>query len=105
MAKTDTYGLYNSSMSNDVKGGILQSGSPGAHTYSVKPGYERMPVVFVSLYDAVRFVNWLENGQPSGPQGEGTTETGSYILSTEGSSTISVSVTLCRENVAVTVCA
>ncbi len=30
--------------------------------------------------DAARFANWLENGQPTGPEGTGTTETGSYTL-------------------------
>jgi len=34
-----------------------------------------MPVVWVSFYDAVRFANWMSNGQ-----GNGDTETGSYTL-------------------------
>ena len=34
-----------------------------------------MPVNFVSFYDALRFANWLNNGQ-----GNGDTETGAYTL-------------------------
>lgn len=34
----------------------------------------------MSWGDAARFANWLTNGQPSGAQGPGTTETGSYTL-------------------------
>ena len=32
------------------------------------------------LYAAARLCNWLHNGQPTGAQGPGTTEDGSYIL-------------------------
>ncbi len=91
VADTDTYGLYNTSMASDARGGINRSGSSGSYTYSVKSGYENMPVVYVSFYDAVRFANWLENGQPTGAQGAGTTEAGSYTLFTSGSSTTNVS--------------
>ncbi|HPA18660.1 MAG TPA: SUMF1/EgtB/PvdO family nonheme iron enzyme [Verrucomicrobiae bacterium] len=88
VAKTDTYGLYTTNMSSDACGGIDRSGSSGSYTYSAKSGYENMPVVFVSFHDAVRFVNWLENGQPTGTnQIAGTTETGSYAISVEGSTT------------------
>lgn len=91
VAATDTYGLYNTSMSSDTRGGITRSGSSGSYTYSVKSGYGDIPVAYVSFYDAVRFVNWLENGQPIGAQGAGTTEAGSYTLFTSGSSTTNVS--------------
>ncbi len=91
VAATDTYGLYNASMATDARGGIIQSGSSGSFTYSVKSGYENMPVVYVSFYDAVRFANWLENGQPTDAQVAGATETGSYTLFTDGSTTTNVS--------------
>ncbi len=91
VADTDTYGLYSTLMSSDALGGINRSGSSGSFTYSLKSGYDNMPVVFVSFYDAARFANWLENGQPTGAQGAGTTETGSYTLFTNGSSTTNVS--------------
>ncbi|HPA19665.1 MAG TPA: SUMF1/EgtB/PvdO family nonheme iron enzyme [Verrucomicrobiae bacterium] len=87
VAATDTYGLYNSSMDSDARGGITRSGSSGSYTYSVKSGYENVPVVFISFYDAARFVNWLENGQG----GAGTTEYGSYTLFTNGSTTTNIS--------------
>jgi formylglycine-generating enzyme required for sulfatase activity len=71
-AATDSYGLYNSSMSSY---GITRSGSSGSYTYAVSSGMENRPVVYVSWFDAARFSNWLANGQ-----GNGDTETGSYIL-------------------------
>ena len=36
---------------------------------------------YVSFYDALRFANWLHNGQPSGPQDSTTTEDGAYTFS------------------------
>jgi sulfatase modifying factor 1 len=71
-AKTDSYGLYNSSMSTY---GITQSGSSGSYTYSVTGALANRPVVYVSWFDAARFANWLTNGQ-----GSGDTETGAYTL-------------------------
>lgn len=41
-----------------------------------------LPITYVSLLDAARFCNWMENGQPIGPEGPETTETGSYDLVT-----------------------
>lgn len=72
-------GLYNASMGSDVNGGILQHGSSGSFTYSAKFGMGNKPVNFVSFWDAVRFTNWLTNGQ-----GNGDTETGVYDLTTPG---------------------
>ena len=66
VAATDTNGLYNSSMDTDARGGITRSGSSGSFTYAVKSGRDNNPVVYVSFFDAMRFVNWLENGQGSG---------------------------------------
>jgi len=43
--------------------------------YSVKSGYANMPVVGVTFWDAVRFVNWVNNGE-----GNAGTETGAYTL-------------------------
>jgi hypothetical protein len=48
---TDTYGLYNSFMATEAQGGIVQSGSSGSYSYSVKSGQSDMPVVFVSFWD------------------------------------------------------
>ena len=71
-ASTDSYGLYNTSMSSY---GITRSGSSGSYTYLVTGALADRPVVYVSWYDAARFANWLANGQ-----GSGDTETGSYTL-------------------------
>src|SRR5205085_10833590 len=80
VAKTDTYGLYNSQMSAPPPTrGIARSGVSGSYTYSVI-GTGNRPVVYVSWFDAARFVNWLHNGQPTGLQNAATTETGAYAL-------------------------
>jgi len=73
-AQSDPLGLYNTLMAGTV-GGILQSGSSGSYTYSTVAGRENNPVIYVSFYDALRFANWLNNGQ-----GSGDTETGAYTL-------------------------
>ncbi len=85
VAKTDTYGLYSSGMAVVGSGGtygcgIVQSGSSGSYTYAVATAYQNYPVNYVSWGDAARFSNWLQNGQPTGAQGAGTTETGAYTL-------------------------
>ena len=88
VAKTDTYGLYNSEM-NDYSTGcqITQNGDSGNYTYdfSGRPSgtesdWANRPVNYVSWGDAARFVNWLYNGQPTGAQDLTTTEDGSYFL-------------------------
>jgi len=81
VAKTDTYGVYNSQMMW-VTGGckIGQSGPPGGHTYYVNAEWANRPVNTVSWTDAVRFANWLHNGQPTGAQDSSTTEDGAYDL-------------------------
>ena len=77
-AKTDTYGLYNTSMGTDMNiAGIRQSGVVGSYTYSVI-GSSNRPVTYVSWFDAARFCNWMHNGQ-----GTGDTESGAYALSGE----------------------
>lgn len=79
VAATDTYNLYNLSMAG-ATGGITRSGNAGAYSYTTNSGRANNPVNFVSCGDAVRFANWLHNGQPIGPQGPGTTETGAYAV-------------------------
>jgi sulfatase modifying factor 1 len=73
-AASDPLGLYNPNMAVD-HGGIARSGSPGSYSYSAIPGRENVPVNRVSYFDALRFANWLHNGQ-----GDGDTETGAYTL-------------------------
>lgn len=75
-ARTDSYGLYNTSMDTATAGcKILRSGSDGNYTYSVAADWANRPVNFVSYWDACRFANWLNNGQATGD-----TETGAYTL-------------------------
>jgi sulfatase modifying factor 1 len=84
---TDTYGLYNPSMaSNPNIAGIAQVGTSGNYTYSAL-GSGNRPVTYVNWFDAARFVNWLHNGQPTGTQTAGTTETGAYTLNGASSGT------------------
>jgi len=92
VATTDPYGLYNAYMAPTSRPttnsfstlGIARIGSPGSYVYSVAGSYGQAancPIFNVTWGDAARFVNWLANGQPSGPEGPGTTETGTYTLS------------------------
>ena len=90
VADADPNGLYNASMDSSSFGGITQSGSSGSFSYSVKAGYADKPVNFVSFYDALRFGNWLGNGQPTGAQGSSTTEGGAYTITSFGINTSSI---------------
>jgi formylglycine-generating enzyme required for sulfatase activity len=93
VAAADPYGLYN--VGNIVVGpsmapsdfvptaGINQNGSSGSYTYSISGSYSQAancPIFDISWGDAARFCNWLDNGQPTGAEGPGTTETGAYTL-------------------------
>ena len=82
VARTDTYGLYNSDMWPAASAGcrIERTGVTGNYTYSVDPLWADRPVNYVSLGDAVRFANWLHNGRPTGAQDLSTTEYGAYLL-------------------------
>ena len=82
VAKTDTYGLYDSGMSNGdmYAARIEQHSTTGNHTYTIPSDWANRPVTRVSWGDAARFSNWLTNGQPTGDQTLATTEDGSYYL-------------------------
>lgn len=87
VADADPYGLYSTFMESEPQGGIVQTGASGTYFYAVKPAalsgtyiYDEKPVVFVSSGDAMRFANWLHNGQPSAAQDPSTTEDGAYTL-------------------------
>jgi formylglycine-generating enzyme required for sulfatase activity len=89
VAATDTYGLYDVRMDNDAYPGLLgcnikRTGSSGSYAYSVPSEWANRPVNYVTYWDACRFANWLHNGQPTGEQGTGTTETGAYALTSAG---------------------
>ena len=87
VAKTDTYELYNGGMDPAAYSyacNIIRSGLSGGYTYRVVDGWADRPVNCVSLADAMRFANWLHNGQPTGAQDAGTTEDGAYTLTSDG---------------------
>lgn len=68
--------LYNPSMAGN-RSGIANSGSSNGSRYVALPGQQQKPVTYVSFFDAMRFANWLHNGQ-----GAGDTETGVYTIGT-----------------------
>ncbi|HVT26955.1 MAG TPA: SUMF1/EgtB/PvdO family nonheme iron enzyme [Lacipirellulaceae bacterium] len=88
VAASDPYSLYDGSMGFTSRGGVVRSGSDGSYSYSVKPDvpgagpgganytYGDKPVIFISWFDALRFVNWVNNGAAAGA----STETGAYTL-------------------------
>lgn len=76
----NSLGLYNTGMSSDSQGGInFDPLAPDGQKYGAKAGRALNPVVYVSIFDAMRFVNWFANGQ-----GDGDTETGAYSLDSSG---------------------
>jgi formylglycine-generating enzyme required for sulfatase activity len=95
VAGSDPYSLYKEAVSPSpfaspacpTCAGITRDGMPGGYRYAVKPpavgqgpggtdySYENKPAVYVTRFDAMRFVNWLHNGQ-----GSGDTESGAYTL-------------------------
>jgi sulfatase modifying factor 1 len=84
VAATDANDLYSTSMTSRDDGGITRSGSSGSFSYSVKEGFANKPVNYVGFLDAMRFANWLHNGQPTGAQDNSTTEDGAYTITAEG---------------------
>ena len=80
VAQADPNFLYNTNMAILANKGanIARSGSAPNFSYSVDADWADRPVNIVSFWDAVRFANWLHNGQPTGPQGPDTTEGGAY---------------------------
>ena len=86
VAVTDPNALYHYGMSSTNPryfGGITQIGSSGGFSYSAIAGHEDMPVNLVSFWSALRFANWLHNGQPTGAQDNTTTEDGAYEIINE----------------------
>lgn len=80
VAATDNFGdvdptLYNSQMGSNTRGGITRTGVPGSYAYATKPHMGNKPVIFVSFLDAMRFTNWLHNGQTASG-----TESGAYTI-------------------------
>jgi formylglycine-generating enzyme required for sulfatase activity len=89
-AVSDPYNLYlgrSGPPFAGLVGIVVRSDLSGRFTYAVAPPalngtytYDNKPVVVVDSGMAMRFANWLSNGQPTGREGPGTTETGAYTL-------------------------
>lgn len=72
----NTLQLWNPTMSSEVGGSIpFDQSAPTGSKYLVKQGLEKRPVAYGTFFSALRFINWLNNGQ-----GKGDTETGAYTL-------------------------
>ncbi len=83
VARSDPYGLYNTSLATDLNvAGISRAGTSGSFRYAVIGDGQR-PVTYVSWYDAVRFVNWLDDGN---------TESGAYTITNGGNNSGTVTV-------------
>ena len=74
VADSDPNQLWNPNMEID------RFGSDGSYIYGPPFADGDRPVHHVSFLNAMRFANWLHNGQPIGPQGPGTTEDGAYTI-------------------------
>jgi formylglycine-generating enzyme required for sulfatase activity len=75
VASIDTNEVWNSGMK------ISRSGANGSYSYTVQSGFSNAPVTWVSYFSALRFANWLNNGQPRGFQSPTITEDGAYTFS------------------------
>lgn len=67
--------LYNTEMAGNFGGIELQAGNAVGNRFVARSGREQNPVTWVSFFDAMRFANWLNNGQ-----GAGDTEAGAYTI-------------------------
>jgi formylglycine-generating enzyme required for sulfatase activity len=78
----DPYGLYNTSMATATPTyGIVRTSTTAGFTYALaSTASANVPVTYVNWGSAARFVNWLQNGEPTGVEGPATTETGTYAL-------------------------
>jgi formylglycine-generating enzyme required for sulfatase activity len=90
----DPYALYNASMATATPTyGITQTSTSAGFVYAAKGNSANVPVTYVNWGSAARFVNWLANNEPTGPEGPGTTETGTYALNGSTGSAALMAVT------------
>lgn len=80
--QSNTHKLFDSRMAGEY-GGITRSGDAGNYRYTVKAGWAKRPINYVTWETAVRYSNWLTNGE-----GKGDTESGSYLIK-DGTVTVS----------------
>ncbi|MFI0347940.1 MAG: formylglycine-generating enzyme family protein [Chthoniobacterales bacterium] len=87
--KEDPHGLYHSGMSNDQKVACItrSTNTDGTYSYDLLPERENLPITYISLNNAERYCNWLENGSPRSNQDyellQQSTEMGAYNFSTD----------------------
>lgn len=77
-------GLYDTRMGSTAYGGIERTGDGNSspYSYTAKSSMLGMPAVYINYFGAIRFINWLHNGAPSGANiPEGVTEDGAYYIS------------------------
>ena len=78
----DPYGLWNSNMNPNTS--ISRQWSTDHYEYGLSSpsnAWANLPVNYVSWGNAIRFANWLSNGQPNtGVEDLSTTEDGSYYI-------------------------
>lgn len=75
-AGTNPHDIFNYGMSLEPFGGIsFSAGRSTGEKYFPRAGFENKPVLYVTFFEAMRFVNWLNNGQAMSD-----TETGAYTL-------------------------
>ena len=90
----DPYGLYNTSMATATPTyGITRTSTSAGYSYGLVGSSANVPVTYVSWGDSARFVNWLQNGEPTGSEGTATTETGTYALDGGTSNAALIAVT------------
>ena len=69
---SDPYGLYNASMATATPTyGITRTSTSAGYSYGLVGSSANVPVTYVSWGSAARFVNWLQNGEPTGSEGSG----------------------------------
>lgn len=77
-SSADEHQLFDSQMAADPRGGIWQlTIGNTVFSYVLRPDMADKPVNFISLYDSMRYCNWLHNDQPAAKSG---TETGAYTM-------------------------
>jgi len=88
---TNPNSVYDPDAGSEIRGGIdFNAGGASGSKYSLKANMSNKPANYVSFFDAMRFVNWLENGQPTDGSG---TESGVYTIGTGTDETRAASAT------------
>ena len=83
IAKTDTNGIFSTNTNNPVTLDVIQrTGTSGNYTYAVLDASvnNNRPIINISYFSVIRFINWLCNNRPIGLQSTTTTEDGAYAI-------------------------